>query len=97
MLSLETAVGRTLFAEILGKLAATNEFSTVQALRVFANLDKMEEEHFVPLVAMLANLLAILDPERTPSVYNTIRRILAGAPRAVDRYQAERGPIAGLQ
>src|SRR5690606_22890442 len=41
MLSLETAVGRTLFAEILGKLAATNEFSTVQALRVFANLDKM--------------------------------------------------------
>ncbi|RPJ53362.1 MAG: DUF3458 domain-containing protein [Methanobacteriota archaeon] len=97
MISLQTPEGRALFAEILQKLAVTNEFSTVQALRAFANLDTMEEEFFVPLVAILAELIATLDPEKTPSVYNTIRRILAGSPRSVHGYETERGPIAGLQ
>jgi aminopeptidase N len=97
MIALQTPEGRSLFAEILQKLAVTNEFSTVQSLRAFANLDKMEEDYFVPLVAILADLLATLDPEKTPSVYNTFRRLLAGAPRAVHVYETERGPVAGLQ
>ena len=53
------------------KLAPINEHSTVGMLRVFGALDAMEEADQVPLVGILARLLTDLDPEKTPSVYNT--------------------------
>ena len=56
----------------------------------------MEEPDQVPLVGILARLLSELSPEKTPSVYNTARRILAGAPRAVQKYEQKMGKIPDL-
>jgi aminopeptidase N len=94
--SLQTEAGRKFLAQTLLRLASINEYSTGAMLRVFGPLDRMEAEYHVPLVAILAELLANLDPATTPSVYNTARRILRGNPAAVERYERERGAIPGL-
>jgi aminopeptidase N len=56
----------------------------------------MEAEYHIPLVGVLAGLLANLDPATTPSVYNTARRILLGNPAAVERYERKHGTIPEL-
>ena len=94
--SLQTADGREFLAVTLQRLAPVNEFSTVNMLRVFGEIDRMEEEYHTPLVKILADLLASLDRNATPSVYNTARRILLGNIRAVERYEQEFGKIPGL-
>jgi aminopeptidase N len=66
-------------------------------VRVFGALDAMEEADQVPLVGILAETLEDLDPEKTPSVYNTIRRILAASPEAVRTYEQKRGVITKLR
>jgi aminopeptidase N len=81
--SLQTEEGREFLQRSLLKLASINEYNTVAMLRVLGGLDEMKEEDQVPLVTMLKGLLRDLDPERTPSVYNNIRRLLAGASNAV--------------
>ncbi len=95
--SLQTKEGRALFEEILRKLAPVNEYSTVNMLNAFANIDQMESKYHIPLVKILANLLAELDPLKFPSVYNRIRKLLLGAPKAVKTYGIEHGEIPGLQ
>jgi aminopeptidase N len=95
--SLQTEQGRSFIQKTLLKLAAINEHSTVSMLRVFGALDVMEESDQIPLVRILARLLIDLDPEKTPSVYNTARRILAGAPHAVQKYEQKQGSIQVLR
>lgn len=95
--SLQTGEGREFLQRTLLQLAAINEYSTVSMLAVFGPLDTMDPSDQVPLVGILAALLAGLDPAKTPSVYNTARRILLGAPSAVEVYERERGPINGLR
>jgi aminopeptidase N len=89
--SLQTDEGRAFLQKTLTKLAPVNEHSAVAMLRVFGALDAMEEPDQVPLVGILYRLLDDLDPEKTPSVYNTARRILAGAPQAVRKYEQKEG------
>jgi aminopeptidase N len=97
MISLQTEEGRGLLASILQKLAPINEFSTVNILRVFGTIDRMEEEYHVPLVAILVQMLDVVDPDKLPSVYNTVRRLLIGAPAAVKRYEEEYGAISQIR
>jgi aminopeptidase N len=94
--SLQADNGRAFLEKTLRTLAPINEYSTVGMLRVFGALDAMEESDQVPLTGILAGLLLDLDPEKTPSVYNTIRRLLAGAPAAVRNYEQKYGFIPGL-
>jgi aminopeptidase N len=94
--SLQTETGRAFLHKTLRTLAPINEYSTVAILRVFGTLDSMEESDQVPLTGILAGLLDDLDPEKTPSVYNTIRRLLAGAPGAVRNYEQKHGIIKGI-
>jgi aminopeptidase N len=96
-ISLQTPEGRRLLQEILLKLAPINEFSTVNMLRVFGDIDGMEEEYHVPLVEILTTLLQRLDPTAMPSVYNTTRRILIGVPRAVQEYEKMHGKIPAME
>ena len=56
----------------------------------------MEEKYHVPLVKILAKLLEELDPEKTPSVYNRVKKLLIGAPKALGEYEAEYGKISVL-
>ncbi|KKG15819.1 peptidase [Methanosarcina sp. 2.H.T.1A.6] len=95
--SLQTEEGRALFAEILTKLASVNEFSTVNMLNAFANIDQMESKYHIPLVKILADLLGELDSQKFPSVYNRIRKLLLGAPKAVKTYGIEHGEIKALK
>ena len=95
--SLQTDEGRSFLQKALLKLAPINEHSTAGMLRVFGALDAMEEADQIPLVGILARLLIDLDPETTPSVYNTTRRILAGAPQAVQKYEQKHGSITALR
>ncbi len=95
--SLQTEEGRALFAEILRKLAPVNEYSTVNMLNAFANIDQMEIRYHIPLVKILAGLLEELDPQKYPSVYNRIRKLLLGAPKAVEGYGIVHGKIPALQ
>ncbi|OPY36425.1 MAG: Leucyl aminopeptidase [Methanoregula sp. PtaU1.Bin051] len=94
--SLQTEEGRSFLHRTLLRLAPVNEHSAVSVLRVFGPLDSMGEADQVPLVAILAGLLAGLDAQKTPSVFNTARRILAGSPHAVHRYEQEHGKIPDL-
>jgi aminopeptidase N len=95
--SLQTEQGRSFLQKTLLKLAPINEYSTVSMLRVFGALDAMEEADQVPLVGILARLLIDLDLEKTPSVYNTARRILTGAPHAVQKFEQKQGSIPALR
>jgi aminopeptidase N len=95
--SLQTDEGRTFLHKSLLKLAQINEHTTVGMLRVFGALDFMEEADQVPLVSILSGLLNDLDPVKTPSVYNTARRILEGSPQAVERYEQKEGAITALR
>lgn len=95
--SLQTEEGRALFAEILRKLTPVNEYSTVNVLNAFANIDQMETKYHIPLVKILADLLGELDPQKFPSVYNRIRKLLLGAPKAVKTYSIAHGEIKALQ
>ncbi len=95
--SLQTEEGRALLAEILRKLAPVNEYSTVNMLNAFANIDLMEAKYHTPLVKILAGLLAELDPQKFPSVYNRVRKLLLGAPKAVEAYGIVHGKIPALQ
>ncbi len=89
--SLQTAEGRAFLGEALCRLARINEYSTVSALSVFGNIDRMEVEYRAALVGVLVGLLKNTDAESTPSVYNTARRLLRGSPDAVRRYGEETG------
>jgi aminopeptidase N len=95
--SLQTGQGRAFLEKTLRTLAPINEHSTVAMLRVFGALDAMEEADRIPLVGILVGLLGDLDPEKTPSVYNTIRRLLAGAPDAVRQYEQKEGIVPRLR
>ena len=95
--SLQTEEGRTLFAEILRKLTPVNEYSTVNMLNAFANIDLMEAKYHTPLVKILADILAELDAQKFPSVYNRVRKLLLGAPKAVEAYGTVHGKIPALQ
>jgi len=91
--SLQTEKGRELLEEIVLELAEVNEYNTVNILNVLANIDKMEEEYHAPLVGMMVIFLEKLNEDRTPSVYNRIRKILLNTPKAVERYEALHGKI----
>jgi aminopeptidase N len=94
--SLQTPEGRALLRKILEGLTRVNETSTVRALQAFAHLDRMEEEYYLPLAGLLADLLGIFDPAGDAVVYNTIRRLLIGAPRALAAYEARFGALKAL-
>ncbi|UUX92569.1 M1 family metallopeptidase [Methanoplanus endosymbiosus] len=92
-ISLETDSGRKLLSEILKALIPVNEYSSVNILSVFGNLDRMAEEYQKPCVTLLLNALKSADKDTTPAVYNTIRRILIKSPVAVKSYEKSGGAI----
>jgi aminopeptidase N len=57
----------------------------------------MEQEYHLPLAGLLADLLKVFDPAENPVAYNTIRRLLLGAPKAVAAYEARFGPLKALR
>ncbi|MDD2439134.1 MAG: M1 family metallopeptidase [Methanosarcinaceae archaeon] len=96
-IALQTEEGRAFMEETLTKLAAVNEYSTVNMLNAFADLDKMEEKYHEPLAKILVGLLEKLEPEQNPSVYNRSKKLLLGAPKALKAYENAHGKIPALE
>ncbi len=95
--SLQTPEGRGYLRKVLGGLGRVNETSLVRALQAFAHLERMEEEYHLPLAGLLADLLGDFDPAGNPVAFNTIRRLLLGAPRALAAYEAKFGEVKALR
>ncbi|MDV0446654.1 hypothetical protein MsAg5_05040 [Methanosarcinaceae archaeon Ag5] len=85
--SLQTEEGLEFLKETIIRLAAINEYSTVGLLNAFSAIDKMETKYHVPLVAALDEIAEVIDPEKSPSVFNRIKKLLIGAPNAVRAYE----------
>lgn len=95
--SLQTEEGRQFLQEMMVKLTKVNEYTVGRMLTIFGHVDKMEEKYYVPVVSVLVNVLKELNVKDTPSVFNTLKRILAGLPKAVGKYEAEKGNIEILK
>jgi aminopeptidase N len=95
--SLQTQEGREFLTRSLIRLAKVNEYSTVMALQALSSIDGTDREYLVPVAKILADLLASTDQKKTPSVYNTTRRLLKGSPKALAAYEAQYGPVPGLK
>ncbi|MFT4326677.1 MAG: aminopeptidase N C-terminal domain-containing protein [Candidatus Woesearchaeota archaeon] len=89
--SLQTEPGRQFLLESILKLTPINEYTTGHLLEVLGSIDKMSEEYWIPLIEMLKTILEKIDGNKYPSVYNTTKRLLKGAPKAHAKYVAERG------
>jgi asparagine synthetase B (glutamine-hydrolysing) len=63
---------------------------------LLADLDRMEEEYHLPLAGLLVDLLGVFDPLGNPVVFNTVRRLLLGAPRALAAHEAAFGKVRAL-
>lgn len=85
--SLLTKEGRTFLEEVLLKLSPINEYNAGHVLRVFGVIDVVPEKYRADLVKVLMNVKNKLDPKETPSICNTIERILAGSPKGVKAYE----------
>jgi len=95
--SLETEVGRNFLKEAIIKLSQINEYTAVNAIKVFGNIDDMEEKHHLELVGILIEIMLSITPDKMPSVYNTARRLLIGAPIAMEKYKDKYGEINFLK
>jgi aminopeptidase N len=54
----------------------------------------MDSEYHVPLVSILVEAMEHIDSEKTPSVYNRIKKLLFGAPSGVKKYEEIYGKIS---
>ena len=94
--SLQTPDGRALLKEMIIKLTSVNEYSTINLIKLLGIADKMEEEYHLPLAELLVDVMMATTAEKTPSVYNTARRILLGQPKLLKAYEKEHGKIKTL-
>ena len=92
-LSLQTPAGRAFLKNIILRLANINEYSCTHLLSSFSKINDFPPKYQPPLVKMLLQILQKLDSKKVPSVYNTIRRTLNGAPKAVKEYEKHFGKI----
>ncbi len=88
--SLQTAEGRDFLQKTILRLAPINEYNTGRILPVLGAIDKMEQKYWIPLMGMIRDILDALDQEKTPSVYNTLQRILRATPKARKAYEKSR-------
>ena len=91
--SLLTKEGRKFLQESILKLAVVNEYNTVHMIKTFGTLDKIDELHQVPLVQSIVAILEALSPEKNPSVYNTLKLILLGSPKAIKSFEKVHGKL----
>lgn len=94
-ISLQTPEGRGLFGDILQKLVSINQNSVVSLMRACDAIDLMEKEYHEPLIEMLVSFQNTLDPDRHAVVLHSIRRLLMGAPSALQAWESVHGPASG--
>lgn len=91
--SLQTPEGLDFLTQTIIRLAGINEYSTVGLLNAFSTVEFMDPKYYVPLTGALVKIAEAVDPEKSPSVYNRIIKLLVGAPKAVQMYEKEKKAI----
>ncbi|MDO8480217.1 MAG: M1 family metallopeptidase [Nanoarchaeota archaeon] len=91
--SLQTDSGREYLTEILKKLSPINEYTTGRLLTTFGAIDQMEGEYHADVAKILVDVLKTLDAKKTPSVVNTIKRILKNSPKCVKAFEGKYGKV----
>lgn len=92
-LSLQTQDGREYLKNIITRLANVNEYNTVQMLSTFSNINDFPQAYHQPLILMLVQILDSLDKDKNTAVYNTILRLIKGAPKALESYEQKYGKL----
>jgi aminopeptidase N len=81
--------GRAYLKEKVIQLAQINEYSTGRLLKVFGAIDKLEKSYRADVYKILVDLIDALDSKAYPSVFNTVKRIMAGSPLAKADYESK--------
>ncbi len=87
--SLLTEEGRQFTKEVLIKLSKINEYVAVQIINgAFGKIDFLENEVQVKLVKVIIEILNQIDKNKSPSTYNTLKRLLNNSKKAVKAYES---------
>jgi aminopeptidase N len=90
-ISMQTDRGREYLEHVLGRMCAINEFNAVSMLSSFSKINDFPDEYRAPLVELLAGLYRDTERIGSAAVSNTIKRLLKGAPDAVEAYERSTG------
>ncbi len=74
--SLLTKEGRAYLQSKIIQLAKINEYTTGHLLKILGNVNKMEKKYQPIMKKMMKDILGKLNEKKTPSVYNTLSRII---------------------
>ncbi len=94
--SLMTEEGRVFMERTLIKLSVINEYTTGHLLDAYAKIDFLDKKSQIANMQVICNVLKTLSKEKTPSVYNTLRRMIKGSTKALKAYEHEFGKIKFL-
>ncbi|KUL01002.1 MAG: Peptidase M1 membrane alanine aminopeptidase, partial [Methanomicrobiales archaeon 53_19] len=92
-ISIETEEGRSFLEDALLRLMDVNEYTTTGLLTTFSHIDRMDETTHIPLMDILANLLKRAS---SPTIQQSLKRIILGNPTALATYQSLKGPVPDL-
>ena len=87
-ISLLTEKGLNFLIDTIIKLAKVNCYSAFNLLPVFSQLEKLEPKHQARIVEGLHRINDELNEKEHASVYNNIKRILNGCPKAVAEWES---------
>lgn len=95
--SLLTKEGREFMKEKLILLSSVNEYSAGSLLKPFGSVERMLEKNHAEVLGVLISVLRELKQDVSPSIYNTIVRMLLNAKNARAKYEAVHGEIPELK
>lgn len=84
--SLLTQDGRAFLRESLLKLCTLNEFNTMHILKCLQDIDKLDEEHWIPLIQILKDVLEKVSEDQ-PMVLNGATRIMKAQEKALKKWE----------
>ncbi|RME77492.1 DUF3458 domain-containing protein [Candidatus Woesearchaeota archaeon] len=84
--SLLTEEGRAFLREKILQLGKINQYNTMHLLKILQNIDKLDEEHWVPLIQLLQDVISEMTDEQ-PMVLNGAKRILKAQKKALKKWE----------
>ena len=86
--SLLTKEGLDYLTQILIKLSNINEYTSVQIInKVLCKIDNLERKNQIEIIKMILLILKNTDQNKTPSLYNTLKRLLINSKKSVKTYE----------
>ena len=85
-----TEEGRQFTKEVLIKISKINEYVAVQIINmVFGKIDFLEKEDQIKVLKIVLEILTAVDKDKSPSAYNTLKRLVNNSKKAVKAYESK--------